>query len=189
MPRRRDKVVIEREGRDHGKIFWITEMSASAGEYWAGRLLTMLAAGNADVPPGFFQLGFEGCAAWVAVHGIGGIDWAVCKPLLDEMMACVTIQPDAARNVTRELLEDDIEEIVTRTDTAGGMVRHPSGFFRSRAGTGPRRRIRRRGATRLGRISQPWIGRDRGGDLGASTPRCMNSIPSMAWPISTGWPR
>jgi hypothetical protein len=114
MPRRRDKVVIEREGRDHGKMFWITEMPASAGEYWAGRLLTMLAAGNADVPPGFFQLGFEGCAAWVAVHGIGGIDWTVCKPLLDEMMACVTIQPDAARNVTRELLEDDIEEIVTR---------------------------------------------------------------------------
>jgi hypothetical protein len=115
MPRRRDKVVIEREGRDHGKIFWITEMSASAGEHWAGRLLTMLAAGNADVPPGFFQLGFEGCAAWVAVHGIGGIDWAVAYPLLQEMMACVTIQPDAARpNVTRELLEDDIEEIVTR---------------------------------------------------------------------------
>jgi hypothetical protein len=115
MPRRHDRVVIEREGRDRGKVFWITEMSSTAGEYWAGRLLTMLAAGNHDVPSGFFQLGFEGCAAWIAVHGIGGIDWVTCKPLLDEMMQCVTIQPDPNRpNVTRALLEDDIEEITTR---------------------------------------------------------------------------
>ena len=114
MARRRDKVVIEREGRDKGKVFWVTEMSASAAEHWAGRFLTMLAAGNANVPPGFFQMGFEGAAAWIAVHGIGGIDWALCKPLLDEMMDCVTIQPDPSRNVTRALLEDDIEEIVTR---------------------------------------------------------------------------
>jgi hypothetical protein len=49
------------------------------------------------------------------VHGIGGIDWVTCKPLLDEMMQCVTIQPDPNRpNVTRALLEDDIEEITTR---------------------------------------------------------------------------
>lgn len=114
MPRRHEKVVIEREGRDRGKIFWITEMSASGGEYWAGRLLTMLAAGNHEVPPGFFQLGFEGCAAWIAVHGIGGIDWVTAKPLLDEMMDCITIQPEASRNVTRALLEEDIEEITTR---------------------------------------------------------------------------
>jgi hypothetical protein len=55
MPRRHDRVVIEREGRDRGKVFWITEMSSTAGEYWAGRLLTMLAAGNHDVPSGFFR--------------------------------------------------------------------------------------------------------------------------------------
>lgn len=114
MARRRDKVVIERAGRDQGKVFWITEMSSTQGEYWAGRLLTMLAAGNANVPPGFFQLGFEGCAAWIAVHGIGGIDWTVCKPLLDEMMDCVTIQPDPSRALTRVLVDDDIEELTTR---------------------------------------------------------------------------
>jgi hypothetical protein len=114
MARRRDKVTIEREGRDKGKVFWITEMSATEGEYWAGRMLTLLAAGNTQVPSGFFQMGFEGCAAWIAVHGIGGIDWTVAKPLLDEMMACVTIQPDPTRNITRALLDDDIEEITTR---------------------------------------------------------------------------
>ena len=117
MARRHDKVVIEREGRDKGKVFWITEMSSAQGEYWAGRLLTMLAAGNTDVPPGFFSLGFEGCAAWIAVHGIGGINWETCLPLLNEMMACVEFQPDPSRNVTRPLIEGDagdIEEITTR---------------------------------------------------------------------------
>ena len=115
MARRYDRVVIEREGRDHGKVFWITEMAATDVEYWAGRLLTMFAAGNTSVPPGFFQLGLEGCAAWIAVHGIGGIDWTTCKPLMDEMMACVTFQPDPARpNVIRRLIvRDDIEEITT----------------------------------------------------------------------------
>jgi len=113
MARRQDRVVIERDGRDHGKVFIITEMAATEGEYWAGRLLTMLAKGNTDVPSGFFQMGFEGAAAWIAVHGIGGIDWSVCKPLLDEMMACVTIQPDPVKKITRPLVTGDIEEITT----------------------------------------------------------------------------
>jgi hypothetical protein len=59
-------------------------------------------------------MGVEGIAAWVAVHGVGGIDWIVAKPLLDEMMDCVTIQPDPNRALTRPLIEDDIEEITTR---------------------------------------------------------------------------
>jgi hypothetical protein len=113
MARRTDKVLIEREGRDRGKLFIITEMPAMQAEYWAGRLLTMFAAGNSQVPSGFFQMGFEGAAAWIAVHGIGGIDWSVCKPLLDEMMNCVTVQPDPSRNVTRPLVQDDIEELST----------------------------------------------------------------------------
>jgi hypothetical protein len=113
MARRRDRVVIEREGRDHGKVFWITEMAAADAEFWAGRLLTMLAAGNANVPNGFFNMGFEGAAAWIAVHGIGGIDWKVCKPLMDEMPACVSFQPDPSRNLTRQLVAEDIEEITT----------------------------------------------------------------------------
>jgi hypothetical protein len=115
MARRREKVVIAHEGRDHGKVFWITEMAATDVEYWAGRLLTMLAAGNTNVPPGFFQMGLEGCAAWIAVHGIGGIDWTTCKPLLDEMMQCVTVQPDPDReNIIRRLdIRDDIQELTT----------------------------------------------------------------------------
>ena len=94
MARREDRVVIEREGRDKGKVFWITEMSAMAAEYFAGRLLTILAAGNTSVPPGFFRMGFEGAAAWVAVHGIGGIDWNLLQPLLAEQLSCIAIQPD-----------------------------------------------------------------------------------------------
>jgi hypothetical protein len=114
VARRREKLVIERPGRDQGKVFWITEMSAADAEYWAGRLLTLLAKGNQQVPPGFFQMGMEGIAAWVAVHGVGGIDWMVAKPLMDEMIDCVTIQPDPNRNLTRALIDDDIEEITTR---------------------------------------------------------------------------
>jgi len=113
MARRVDKVTIDKEGRDKGKVFLITEMPATTAEYWAARLLTMLAKGNADVPPGFFQMGFEGCAAWIAVHGIGGIDWSVCKPLLDEMMECVTILPDPTKNFSRRLEINDVEELAT----------------------------------------------------------------------------
>jgi hypothetical protein len=113
VTRRVNKVQIEAEGRDKGKVFVITEMPALDGEYWAGRLLSMLAAGNKSVPAGLFSRGWEGAAAWIAVYGIGGIDWAVCKPLMDEMMRCVTVQPDPGRSLTRELVDSDIEEITT----------------------------------------------------------------------------
>lgn len=111
--RRINRVVIDAEGRDKGKVFVITEMPAMDAEFWAGRLITMLMAGNANVPSGFFERGMEAAAAWIAVHGIGGIDWGIAKPLLDEMMACVTVQPDPSRNITRGLVTNDIEEIKT----------------------------------------------------------------------------
>jgi hypothetical protein len=102
------------EGRDKGKVFSITEMSASRAEAWATRVLLALMGSNADLPENFDELGMAGLAE-LGLKSIGGLKWEVAEPLLAEMMECVQIIPNPAKpNVIRPLIEDDIEEVLTR---------------------------------------------------------------------------
>lgn len=112
--RREKDVKIEMEGRDLGKVFRITEMSAAAGEWWATRAFLALANSGADlgqVPEGAGMAGL----ALVGLRALGMIRAHDAKPLLDEMMACVKIVPDPDKNpgFARELVAEDIEEIAT----------------------------------------------------------------------------
>lgn len=128
MARRVVRFKVEAEGRDQGKTFIITEMPATAGEWWGIRALMALSRGSND-------LGFDPATAGLyelAVLGLRGLPYAVpseIQPLLDEMMACVTIQPDASRDVTRSLIEDDIEEIKTRLDIREEWLKLHMGFL------------------------------------------------------------
>jgi hypothetical protein len=102
------------EGRDKGKVFSVTEMSASRAEAWATRVLLALMGSNADLPENFDELGMSGLAE-LGLKSIGGLKWEVAEPLLAEMMECVQIIPNPAKpNVIRPLIEDDIEEVLTR---------------------------------------------------------------------------
>ena len=105
---------VEDKGRDFGKVFLLTEMSARQGEEWAMKVLLALMASNVNLPDGFENLGMAALAQ-MGLKALTGIKWETLEPLLAEMMENIQIIPDAAKtNVHRPLVEDDIEEIITR---------------------------------------------------------------------------
>ncbi len=125
MPRKVETVTIDREGRDKGKSYVLTEMPAMQAEKWALRLLNAAARNGLAIPDDVAAAGMAGVAQMVAVNGmaaLAGIAWADMEPLLDEMMECVQIRPSAG--VTRDVhLETDIEEIFTRVQLRGAILR------------------------------------------------------------------
>jgi len=108
---RKESSLVADIGRDKGKQFLITEMSASQAENWA--IKAILAVGNAgiEIPENLASQGMAGLMA-VGYMNLLKIPFEAAKPLLDEMMSCVQIIPSA--NVKRPLIEDDIEEVQTR---------------------------------------------------------------------------
>jgi hypothetical protein len=102
------------EGRDLGKAFVLTEMSATQAERWGMRAMMALLKGDVELPEDAISGGLQALAA-AGFKAFGKIDYADAAPLLDEMMTCVTFMPDPARpQVVRRLMDDDIEEVVTR---------------------------------------------------------------------------
>lgn len=108
---RKESTFVADFGRDKGKQFHITEMSASQAENWAFRVI--LAIGNAgiEIPDNLAAQGMSGLMA-VGYMNLLKIPFEAAKPLLDEMMGCIQISP--APNIKRPLIEDDIEEVKTR---------------------------------------------------------------------------
>ena len=108
---RKQASFVAQTGRDQGKEFLITEMSATQAENWAFRVI--LAIGNAgiEIPDNLAAQGMAGLMA-VGYMNLLKIPFEAAKPLLDEMMGCVQIVPSP--NVKRPLIEDDIEEVKTR---------------------------------------------------------------------------
>lgn len=115
MPRRTEVVVVTAEGRDKGKVYHLTEMPAMQAESWAQRaLLALVRSGGAQIPDDVAGMGLLGIAT-LGVQALGGIQYAELKPLMDEMMQCITYQPDPDRPEIRRPLngQDDIEEVAT----------------------------------------------------------------------------
>lgn len=119
MARKTRTVTITDPGRDHGKVFLLTEMPARRAEKWAARALLALAKSGVDMPDDIRAGGMAGIAI-LGLRALGSMDFADAEPLLDEMMKCVQIMPDPARpDIIRELVDhgtdgDDIEEVATR---------------------------------------------------------------------------
>lgn len=110
MARRTLDVTIDTEGRDKGKVFRITEMSASQAEAWAFRAFLALSEAGIDIPDDVVAQGVAGVAG-VGFSALGRLSWEKARPLLDEMMSCLeSVQPAGVRR----LIESDIEEIPTR---------------------------------------------------------------------------
>lgn len=126
-------ITIEAEGRDKGKIFLIKEFSAQRAEDWATRLLLALTRNGVQVPEGALDFGMQAIAA-MGIRAISGIPWDQAKPLLDEMMTCVRIQPSSTHpNRIRALVNDggdgdDIEEISTRLKLREEWITLHTGF-------------------------------------------------------------
>ena len=114
MARRESRVTIDAKGRDNGKIFVLTEMSADKAERWATRLLFALINNGAEFPDNIQEMGMAGIAA-IGIKSLGKLPYEQAEPLLDEMFECVRIQPNPKDpNLVRLLIADDIEEVTTR---------------------------------------------------------------------------
>lgn len=118
MARRVNEVTISREGRDKGKTFVITEMSASAAEEWFSRAMMLLARSGAEVSPDIFNHGAAAFAAMgiaAAVTGLGKAPFGEVKVLLHEMFGCVAFKgPNGMLISERTMVDSQIEEVSTR---------------------------------------------------------------------------
>lgn len=110
MARKQITLTIGAEGRDKGKVFILTELSAYDAEEWAGRALFSLMNAGVEIPDNIAEAGLAGVAA-MGMKAIAKLPFESAKPLLEKMMDCVQIQPSP--NVARELMSGDIEEVAT----------------------------------------------------------------------------
>ena len=120
---RRTEIVEIAEGRDAGKKYQITEMSAEAAEWWAFRALQAIAGADAELnlQAPLADMAAQGIKALAKVHP----DQA--RPLLDEMMGCVQILVPATQK-PRPLLDGDIEDVKTRFMLRKAVVELHLGF-------------------------------------------------------------
>lgn len=120
-------------GRDEGKKYLITEMSAEQAEWWAFRALQGVALAEFDFgdmfardESGNLQTPLADLAA-KGIKAVMGIDPQKAKPLFDEMMQCVSIP--IAGGAERDMLPSDIEEISTRIRLRKEILAMHIGFF------------------------------------------------------------
>lgn len=109
---RKESTFTGAKGRDAGKTFLITEMSARAGHAWATRLMFALMNGGVEIDEAIMDRGLAGIAT-MALSALGNVPITVGAPLMDELLSCVQIVQEKA---TRKLIEDDFEEVQTIFD-------------------------------------------------------------------------
>lgn len=113
------KVIIytvpAKEGdRDSGKRFVVTEMPATQGQRWALRAFLALARNGVQIPDEVKELGMAGMAKF-GLELLAKLPYEEAETLMDDLMDCVTIKPNAADpTIERGLIEEDVEEISTR---------------------------------------------------------------------------
>ncbi|OYV50517.1 MAG: hypothetical protein B7X10_01255 [Burkholderiales bacterium 21-58-4] len=105
---------VNDDGRDNGKVFKITEMSADGAERWALRAFFALMNAGVDIPEDIASMGLAGVAQ-IGLKALTRIPFEAAEPLLQDMMDCVQLIPDPSKpNVLRALIDGDIEEVMTR---------------------------------------------------------------------------
>lgn len=124
MSRKTETVIIEAEGRDKGKAFFITEFPPRKSDAWAVRALTAIAQSGKDAlddetVQAIRDTGMPALAA-LGLRAITSIRYDDAMVLLDELLEAVSFVPDTSKTVKdtgqpfmRPLNDDDIEEVVT----------------------------------------------------------------------------
>ena len=113
MARKELRIKMTNAGRDEGKTFVITEMSARKAHAWATRALFALMNGGLEIPENIADAGFAGLAS-MGIEAIGKIPFDDAAPLLAELLQCVQIAPDPAHpEIVRNCIDDDFEEFAT----------------------------------------------------------------------------
>lgn len=114
MARRTVTITIDAPGRDQGRTFEITELSAMRAEKWARRALCALAKSGVEIPDDIAAAGLAGIAA-MGIRALSGIETAEMDALMDEMLGCIAVIPDPSKPFVKRPIrtEDDIEEVLT----------------------------------------------------------------------------
>ncbi|WP_295372129.1 hypothetical protein [uncultured Pseudacidovorax sp.] len=111
---RRELTYTATDGRDKGRVFQLTEMSANDAERWAIRAMLALIRNGVDIPDDAMNSGMAGLAR-VGITCLSKLNAEDALQLGDELMTCVRHIPNPKNpNVIRNLVEDDVEEIQTR---------------------------------------------------------------------------
>jgi len=129
MARRTQTITISKEGRDKGKVFVLTEMSADKSERWALRALFLLGSTGALLPDGAIDSGMAGIAA-AGLQALFKIPFDLVEPLLDEMFECVQYQHNPGHPL-QSLFKGDacqIDEVTTRLQLRTALLELHTGF-------------------------------------------------------------
>ena len=118
MPRKTSTLTIDANNRDQGKTFLITEMSADQAERWALRAGFVLMNTGVDLPEldgGISMADLSQMGLQTLIGAFSKVSYDQAEPLLNEMLSCVQIIPDPnKKDVSRALIDSDIEEVSTR---------------------------------------------------------------------------
>ena len=96
MARKTETVTISAEGRDKGKVFVLTEMSAPKVERWERRALAAMAATGIEVPDNVRAAGL-GYVLAMGLKALISLRGPEVEALHDELLSCVAYLPDPAR--------------------------------------------------------------------------------------------
>lgn len=121
-------ITIDAEGRDKGKKFHLTELSAADGEEWAIRAFMGAARSGVQLPDNVREMGLAGIAM-LGVKALAGMTYEDARPLLDKMFTCVEFI--SSKGVTRPLADGDIDEISTRIRLRKEIIELHTGFFKA----------------------------------------------------------
>jgi hypothetical protein len=111
--------IAGRPSRDNGGVFMLTEMPAEQAADWFMRAMQFLVRSGMDVPPHIFEAGPAGFFAMgigTALAGLSKAPWFEVKPLLAELLGCVTTYqaPGASAPIAGwEVIKTQIQEPAT----------------------------------------------------------------------------
>ena len=114
------------KGRDGGKTFKLTEWSAIQTERWILRAVFGLGKAGVEIPPEILQLGAAATVYAIASQATK-IPSRLGLRLADELMECVK-RVEAAGG-ERKLVDMDIEDVSTRLQLKGEVLKLHFGFF------------------------------------------------------------
>lgn len=125
MARKTCQLAITEPGRDHGKVFVITELPALDIERWTVRLVLALGKNGISLPDVQADSGFAGMAGilWVLIAQVSPAD---AESLMDTMLQGLKIDEG---KITRDVSADDIEEPETLLQIRMAWVELHGGFF------------------------------------------------------------
>ena len=127
-------IKIDKPGRDLGKEFVLTPLSAWDAEELAGRALFAMMNAGINIPENILDGGLSGLAA-LGIRALSRISFEQAKPLLDQLMSCVDVK--ASEKVIRPLLNNDaeIQEVSTLLTLRKEVIKLHLDFFMNGAGS------------------------------------------------------